>query len=100
MLRCAVPLHDAIIRFSDSEAARVKSASKLVSTIGTSSTSLQEGIFNMACKSSPGSDEHCITQPPLYSTLPDLLIVLLCIALFEWQLCSTVLSSTATHQAG
>lgn len=39
-----------MIRFSDAEAARVKSASKLVSSIAASSTGLQEGIFNMSCE--------------------------------------------------
>lgn len=43
-------LHYMMIRFSDAEAARVKSASKLVSSIAASSTGLQEGIFNMSCE--------------------------------------------------
>ena len=59
--------HCMVIRFSDAEAARVKSASKLVSSIATSSTGLQEGIFNMACESAVADAHHIV--PPSAASL-------------------------------
>lgn len=58
--------HCMVIRFSDAEAARVKSASKLVSSIATSSTGLQEGIFNMACESAVLDAHHAVPSSSAY----------------------------------
>ena len=98
-------------RYSDSEAARVKSASRLVGGIAASTLNLQDGIANMAGES-PALDEHYTTphhttpyHMAIYtihssSSLPIIFLFLVDLISFAYQLFSTVMSWTAMHHAG
>ena len=94
-----------MVRYTDYEAARVKSASRLVGGIAASTLNLQDGISNMAGESSLQDLQLTIQLPP-YFIIPDLSYLYFfhtfCwhrLNTNSWQMPSAVVHRTSYHTA-